>query len=184
LRHNQTQKDKMKHHLLLTASLIFALHSTAQEAKSTDLPLHIEASLAGGTSSHDVQPFDASLAISYYPTSRFSIDVTGVRDFYVCKNIATNCDKSSYNLGGGLGYVLFKNVVSSLGSLELRANVTSTIGSSYFKNVTYSIGLNWYDHSSKRKLSPLVGIGYKAYDFSDKSLSTHHGAYISLGLRF
>lgn len=156
----------------------------SQDENSKVLPLYIEASLGAGTSYDGVRPFDASVAVRYNPLSRLSIGVVWGRDFYSCKNMVSDVEKFNYKLGGSLGYVLFENVLSEFGTLELRANVLSSVGSSYFKNVAYTIGLHWYESSGRHKLSPLVGVGYCARDFSDKALGTHHGAYVSFGLRF
>ena len=71
-----------------------------------------------------------------------------------------------------------------LGDFELRAFVTTSVGSSDFKNTSYNVGVHWFGHTEKHRLVPTVGVGYTLRDFSAKGMKNINGAYFSLGLRF
>ena len=68
-------------------------------------------------------------------------------------------------------------------AFELRASVTSTIGSSDFKNTAYKLGLYWVGNP-KSRFSPVVGVGYSFHDFRTKGLNNYHGLYVSIGYLF
>ena len=100
------------------------------------------------------------------------------------KNGATNDYNRATNLGGGLGYVFLPEKNDQLGDFELRAFVTTSVGSSDFKNTSYNVGVHWFGHTEKHRLVPTVGVGYTLRDFSAKGMKNINGAYLSLGLRF
>lgn len=97
---------------------------------------------------------------------------------------ATHDYNRATNLGGGLGYVFLPEKNDKLGDFELRAFVTTSVGSSDFKNTSYNVGVHWFGHTEKHRLVPTVGVGYTLRDFSAKGMKNINGAYFSLGLRF
>ena len=87
------------------------------------------------------------------------------------------------NLGGGLSYTILPPTIENNDAFELRASVTSTIGSSDFKNTAYKLGLYWVGNP-KARFTPVVGVGYSFHDLRTKGLNNYHGLYVSIGCRF
>ena len=168
------------------AAVLFAtIGANAQsEASSKSIPLHVEASLGACTPSNKVLPLDVNVDLNYTFAKRFSLHATTTTSYFMPKNGATHDYNRATNLGGGLGYVFLPEKDDQLGDFELRAFVTTSVGSSDFKNTSYNVGVHWFGHTEKHRLVPTVGVGYTLRDFSAKGMKNINGAYFSLGLRF
>ena len=168
------------------AAVLFAtIGANAQsEASSKSIPLHVEASLGACTPSNKVLPLDVNVDLNYTFAKRFSLHATTTTSYFMPKNGATHDYNSATNLGGGLGYVFLPEKDDKLGDFELRAFVTTSVGSSDFKNTSYNVGVHWFGHTEKHRLVPTVGVGYTLRAFSAKGMKNINGAYFSLGLRF
>ena len=102
---------------------------------------------------------------------------------FIPKDGMTHKYNQAINLGGGLSYTILPPTIKNNDAFELRASVTSTIGSSDFKNTAYKLGLYWVGNP-KSRFSPVVGVGYSFHDFRTKGLNNYHGLYVSIGYRF
>lgn len=167
------------------ATLFTSSNLRAQSSESMNtLPLHIEAQLGAGTSCKSVTPFDVNIDLNYTLARRFSIHAITQTSYFLPKDGITSKYNRATNLGGGIGYTFLPQKDDKLGNFELRASVTTSVGSSDFKNTSYNIGIHWYGHAERHKLVPTIGIGYSFRDFSNKNMPNHNGLYFSVGVRF
>ena len=167
---------------LLPTTFIQA-QDTTQEKK--DMPFCLEASLELGTKSQGLWPFGAVVNIGYAPIKNFSIYIVGQNDLYAAKNgtiYGSSNFNHSFNLGGGIGYTFLPAEQKSLGSYELRVQISSSLKGKACKNTMYSAGLYWY--GKNKHIVPIIGVGYKIRDFRLQGMKTHHAAFASLGIRF
>ena len=165
---------------VLASSEVFAQSAETKNA----IPLHIEASLGAGTPCKDIMPIDVNIYLNYTFAKKFSLHaITSTSYFLPKEGLVSNYNRVT-NMGGGIGYTFLPQKNDNLGDFELRASVTTSVGSSDFKNTAYQLGIHWYGHTEKHHIVPIVGVGYSFRDFSNKNLSNYNGAYFSLGLRF
>lgn len=156
---------------------------SAQEEIKKDIPLHVELGMNINTPHKGFMPIGTIIDLSY-SIKRFSIHAVANADFFIPKEGMTDSYNKTVNLGGGVGFELLPREEGFNNNFEIRAQVTSSVASSVLKNTAYQLGLYWHPKTSRRKLVPLVGAGYSIKDFSRHELSTYHGAFVSLGLRF
>lgn len=156
---------------------------SAQEKIKGDIPLHIEVGMNINTPHKMVIPIGTVIDLNY-AIKRFSIHAIANTDFFIPKEGLTYNYNKVINLGGGIGFELLPREEGFNNIFEIRAQVTSSVGSSDLKNIAYQIGLYWHPKTFGRKLTPLIGAGYNLKDFSRKELSTYHGMFLSFGLRF
>lgn len=162
----------------------FSQNTSAQESTKSWLdPLHLETSFEAGSPFKKMMPFGMKLDLNYNLGKVFSIHAIGQADHFVPKNGMTVDYNKAINIGGGLGFKLFPKS-KDFNNFELRADVTTTVNSTDLKNTTYSAGIYWYGESSKRGITPVIGIGYKFRDYRNEGFSNYSGYYVSLGLRF
>lgn len=152
--------------------------------KSVTTPLHVEIGMGAGTANNGILPIDANVNVNYTLGGRFTLQAVMQSSYFVPKYGTTDSYNRATNLGGGVGYIFAPEKNDKLGDFELRACVTTTIGGSNYKNTSYDLGIYWYSHTNKHKLIPIVGIGYRFRNYSDKSISDYNGAFFSLGIRF
>jgi len=172
--------------IVLVAVMLFCTADAIAQSSKGQItkPLHIEASLGAGTACKNIMPIDVNIDLNYTFAKKFSLHVTTQTSYFLPEDgITTNYNRAT-NLGGGLGYVFLPQKNDNWGDFELRAFMTTSVGSSDFKNTSYNIGVHWYGHTEKHRLVPTVGVGYNFKNFSNKDAANYHGAYFSLGLRF
>ena len=148
---------KIKIFLVLFLTALCGSSAFAQTSDEKSIPLHVEVSLETGTENKGIMPSSAVMDLGY---------------------------NRSRNIGGGIGYVIFPEDKTNLGVFEVRALVTTSVGSSDFNNTSYKLGIHWYGYSSTRKVLPMVSVGYTIKDFREKSLPSNRGMYLALGFRF
>lgn len=165
--------------MLLTYSAV----TFAESEATKEIPLHLELSLSTETPNKGIMPFGTEIDLNY-GIRRFSIHAISAANFFHPKDGQCKNYNRAVNLGGGLGFELFSRDESNSNVFEIRASVTTTVGSAEYKNTAYKIGLEWYKASSKRKINPVVGVGYCLRDFSGNGKPSYSGAYLSFGLRF
>lgn len=153
-------------------------------AQSKDIPLHFEASLLSGTPSKGLMPFGANIDLNYTFVKNLALHAVVETSYFIPKEGVTSKYNKANNLGGGLSYTLFPQINDNLGDFELRASVTTSVGSSDFKNTAFNVGVNWHSHTDYHKLVPVIGVGYAFKDFSAKGMSNYNGAYLTVGVRF
>lgn len=169
--------------LLFTILMFCGINANAQNDDiKKDIPLHIEASLEAGTPCHKTIPFGANIDLSY-SIKRFSLHIVTNTDYHIQKDGMSNNYNKATNLGGGIGYMFLPYGDNKSGGFEARAIVTTSLKSYDFKNTSYKIGINWIGSSDKRKVVPVVGIGFKFTDYST-NLQSYKGGYFSFGIRF
>lgn len=155
---------------------------TSQEKPS--LPLHAELSLGAGTPFKSMIPVDATIDVNYTFFKKLSLHFVSNASYFIPKEGMTSNYNKAFNIGGGIGYTFLPQKNDKLGDFEVRASVTTTVGSSDFKNTSYNIGVFWYSHSEKHKILPFIGISYSFKDFSNKFIPNYHGAYVTFGVRY
>lgn len=143
-------------------------------------PLHIEAGLTLGTSSHSVMPTGVNIDLNYDLTKCLSVHALAHADYFIPKEGLTDKYNKALNLGGGLGYVLCPAICS--GHFEARASFTSSVGSNLYNHNSVDAGLYWVGKSAS--FAPVVGAGYSYKNFRNGSLKSYNGLVVSLGLRF
>lgn len=159
-------------------------HACAQSQSCKNIPLHVEVGFEGGTSCHKVIPVSMVADIGYY-VNRFSLHAAAQSDYFMPKEGSTYKYNKASNVGGGLGFVLFPDNGDGLGTMELRALMTTSVGgSSTVGNNSYKVGIYWYGGAKFLKMMPLVSVGYTVKNFHTSSMPTYRGAYVSLGVRF
>ena len=176
---------RLTHFIVLIVTMLISIETLAQhDEKKTIIPLHLEASLGAVTPSKDIMPLDASFDLNYTFGNKFSLHAIASTSYFLPKKGSTSDYNRATNVGGGIGYIFLPQKNDNLGDFELRAYVTTSVGSSDFKNTSYNIGIHWCGHSERHSLVPTVGIGYSFKDFSQKNMPNTNGAYFTLGLRF
>lgn len=171
--------------ILIAITSFCTIKANAQSTKDQIAkPLHIEVSLGAGTPYNNIMPIDVNVDLNYTFAKMFSLHAIAQTTYFLPKDgIASNYNRAT-NLGGGFGYVFLPQKNDQLGDFELCTFVTSSVGSSDFKNTSYNVGIHWYGHSEKHRLIPIVGAGYNFKNISSMDLSNYNGAYFFLGLRF
>lgn len=171
--------------LLIVITSFCTIKAIAQSTKDKiTMPLHIEASLDAGTPYNNIMPIDVNIDLNCTFAMKYSFHVITQSTYFLPKDgMAANYNRAT-NLGGGFGYVFLPQKNDQLGDFEICAFVTTSVGSSDFKNTSYNAGIHWYGHSEKHRIVPMVRIDYNFKNFSNKNLSNYNGAYFSLGLRF
>ena len=125
----------MKNYIVLLLGVWGGLFTSADvygqsEKFNKTIPLHIEASLGAGTACKNIMPIDVNIDLNYTFAKKFSLHATTQTSYFVPKDgITTNYNRAT-NLGGGLGYVFLPQKNDNLGDFELRASVTTSVGSS------------------------------------------------------
>lgn len=176
----------MKHKQTLFSMLLLSLVSATplcSNAQSALDKFHMELGLGTGTPKDKMTPFGANIDLNYSLTNRFSLHALSEATYFIPKEGMTHKYNQAINLGGGLSYTILPPTIENNDAFELRASVTSTIGSSDFKNTAYKLGLYWVGNP-KSSFSPVVGVGYSFQDFRTKGLNNYHGLYVSIGFRF
>lgn len=174
---------KIKIFLVLFITALCGSSAFAQTSDEKSIPLHVEVSLETGTENKGIMPSSAVVDLGYN-IRRFSIHAAAQADMFQPKEGSTHDYNRSRNIGGGIGYVIFPEDKTNLGVFEVRALVTTSVGSSDFNNTSYKLGIHWYGYSSTRKVLPMVSVGYTIKDFREKSLPSNRGMYLALGFRF
>lgn len=161
------------------------LMSFAQEAVARkQVPLHVEASLEAGRGTDKMLSFGPALNLSYCFAQRIALYAVAQSDYYMQENGVTKDFNQTFNVGGGLGCVLWLPKEDGLGTLEFRALAATGCKKSDFRNTAYHFGLYWYGHRSYLFVQPIIGVGYRLNDFVNSSRASFHSGFISFGLRF
>ena len=176
---------RLTHFIVLIVTMLTSMETFAQhDEKKNIIPLHVEASLGAVTPCKDILPFEVNFDLNYTFAKRFSLHAITSTSYFLPKEGITSDYNRATNVGGGIGCIFFPQKNDNLGDFELRTSVTTSVGSSDFKNTSYNIGIHWCGHSERHSLVPTVGIGYSYKDFSQKNMPNTNGAYFTLGLRF
>lgn len=147
------------------------------------IPLYLETSLGVSTPYKGTLPFEQTLDVNY-AIKRFSIHALCSSNFILLKDGETKDYNRTVNLGGGVGFELFPRDINDRNIYEVRATVTTSLGSNNFKNTSYKIGIYWYTHGLTKRLSPIIGVGYNIKTFANLNTHTYNGMYLSFGVRF
>lgn len=163
--------------------MLLCMLAIGVQAQEERCPLHYEGSFSMGASSKDLSFMGANIDLGYSPVNRLSIHALAHSDFFIPKLGATKDYNNAVNLGGGIGYQLLNNKNWRMGTLELRGTLTTSLGSSTYKNTSYGVGLYFYKHSNVQRFQPVIGIGFNARNFHG-NVPNFYGPYVSLGIRF
>ena len=164
---------------------LFCLGSFAQETTTKkSIPLHFEASLEGNRGTKEMMAFGPKIDLNYCFAQRLTLHAVAQYNCFLPKNGEVKDQNQTFNLGGGLSFVLFPEQDDGLGIFELRALATAGVSGDAYKHTAYEFGMCWYLHNKKHFIQPVIGVGYKMYDFSGSGHSTFHSGFVSFGIRF
>lgn len=107
--------------------------------------------------------FKANIGYDIIPQLFVFAQIEGEKYLYKSGDVKTHF--SSNTLGGGLGAILFdtKDDKGSMGTIDARFAVGTTVGNPELKATTYDFSINW---KILRGITPNLGIGLPPYQHS------------------
>lgn len=172
--------------VMLAALLVLPMGAFAQTSETSSKFLDkciAEVGVGVGTPNKGYTPLTMNLNLGYNFTPRFYgfVKAEGVLGLYDKDGVKTYTKSPS--LGGGLG-VRLTNPKTSSDNFDVRASVTNSIGNADWKHTAYNVDVIWYSNTSKKKLRPYLGIGFKHINSHTAGIPDYNGVYATVGICF
>lgn len=143
----------------------------------------LEVATVGSSTSKDMNQigFKANIGYDIIPQLFVFAQIEGEKYLYKSGDVKTHF--SSNTLGGGLGTILFdtKDDKGSMGTIDARFAVGTTVGNPELKATTYDLSINW---KILRGISPTLGLGYRHINTRTSGMPKMNVVYGTLGIKF
>ena len=166
--------------IICLSTLLLVLTSVNVNAKSFLDRLHAEIVAGAGFNNNSVTPVDFSFRILAEVLPRTQIFVVSEENLALYENNSVRTYYYGESLGGGLGVTLLGAKEESWHTLDLRAQVLTSVGRADWKRTSYDLGLAYY---LKSRYTPILELGYRYYD-SRTMLDDFGTVYLKLGIRY
>lgn len=156
---------------------IFALLLSNIFCQAQGNKFHIEVGEYVSFTKHHITPLTFNVTASYDLTKKIYglAKIDGIIALYKSDELKTYMD--ACNLGGGLGWKI--NTKKNGSSIDIRASIGQTIGSSTWKQTTYDAGVFFI---SKNNI--LGGLGFRHINSHQSGVNDHNSIFVMLGVRF
>lgn len=125
---------------------------------------------------HKLKPYTSDVNFGLDITKRFYMYISDENILCLRKKDGERNYFKSYNFGGGVGYSIFAFKSESKDSglnIDMKAQVTTSVGNADWKNTAYTIGMYYRFTYSCTDFQPYFGFGYKYIDSRETGLSNH-----------
>lgn len=142
----------------------------------------LDVNVETGMKQHNIDPLFLNFSIGYNFTPRLYSSVKLENQLGLYKEDETKTYRNGMSLGVSVGYQLDKPAAHGV-AYDLQASFLNSVGHGNWKNTTYDIGITMHGNTTKKKVLPYIGVGFKYINSHTHEIRNYYGLYASIGMK-